>query len=170
MFVSLSGPTAVRILVAGMGNLLRRDDGFGIAVVEHLQKRGVGEHVTLLDSGIAGVRVVQELLAGYDGLILIDATTRGEPPGTLYELEPSREARPAPQSLHDVEPGAVLTLARAAGCLPPRVAIVGCEPADCEELAPGAAPDLTPSVAAAVPRAAALVRSRVAAWSAHASG
>ena len=73
----------MRILVAGLGNLLRRDDGFGVAVVEHLHRVGVDEGVTLLDAGIAGVRVVQELLAGYDGLILVDATARGEAPGTL---------------------------------------------------------------------------------------
>ncbi|HEU5315569.1 MAG TPA: hydrogenase maturation protease [Chloroflexota bacterium] len=158
----MGGP---RFLVAGLGNLLRRDDAFGLAVVLHLQDHPLRDGVTLLDAGIAGLRVVQELLAGYDALILLDATARGEPPGTLYELEPSTADGLAPQSLHTVDPAAILTLARAAGCLPPLVLIVGCEPADCEEIAPGLRPSLTPAVAGAVPHAAALVRSRIAAWS-----
>jgi hydrogenase maturation protease len=154
-----------RILVAGMGNVLRRDDGFGIAVVQQLRERqDLPPGVALVEGGIAGVRVVQELLDGYDALILVDATTRGCPPGTLYELEPDHSSlithHSSLDSLHTVEPSRILTLARAAGCLPPRVLVVGCEPADCDELSE----DFTPAVAAAVPRAVALVLQRTREW------
>jgi hydrogenase maturation protease len=88
----------------------------------------------------------------------------------VYELEPAgagahaRQAptdpAAAPASLHLLEPGQVLALARAAGCLPPRVAIVGCQPEDYDALAE----ELTAPVAAAVPRAVRIVLARVRAW------
>ena len=154
-----------------MGNALRRDDGFGLAAARRLVAEGVPEGVTVLEAGSAGVLVVHELMRGYDALIIIDAATRGGVPGTLYEFDPvgaaeaggaaeGAEVVGAPDSLHTVDPSHVLALARAAGCLPPRVAIVGCEPADCDELSD----ELTPAVAAAVPRALALVRARLRAW------
>ena len=153
-----------RILVAGMGNVLRRDDGFGVAVARRLLESELGAAlagVTVLEAGIAGVRVVQELMDGYDGLILVDAARGGGAPGTVYEISP-HVGETAPESLHTVEPGQVLALARAAGCLPERVLLVGCEPAEYDAL--GMEENLTPAVAAAVPRAVALVTERVAAW------
>lgn len=153
-----------RILVAGMGNVLRRDDGFGVAVARRLLESELEARlagVTVLEAGIAGLRVVHELMEGYDGLILVDAATCGEAPGTVYELSP-RAGETAPESLHTVEPGQVLALARAAGCLPERVLLVGCEPEEYDAL--GMEEELTPAVAAAVPRAVALVTERVVAW------
>jgi hydrogenase maturation protease len=163
----------MKVLVAGIGNVLRCDDGFGVAVARRLlEDASLPPQVTVLEAGIAGVRVVQELLDGYDGLIIVDAIARGGTPGTIYELEPEAGDQPptgpatAPASLHLVGPSAILTLARAAGCLPARVAIIGCEPAECDELAL----EPTPAVAAAVPRAAALIHERIRAWEARGTG
>ena len=153
-----------RILVAGMGNVQRGDDGFGVAVARRLlegERESAPAGVTVLEAGIAGVRVVHELMEGYDGLILVDAATCGGVPGTVYEISPQVGER-APESLHTVEPGQVLALARAAGCLPERVLLVGCEPAEYDAL--GMEEELTAAVAAAVPRAVALVMEQVAAW------
>lgn len=44
--------------------------------------------VTLIDAGTGGIAIVQELLDGYEALIVIDAVRRGGEPGTLYLLEP----------------------------------------------------------------------------------
>ncbi|NJM39525.1 MAG: hydrogenase maturation protease [Anaerolineae bacterium] len=73
---------------ACVGNVLRQDDAFGIAVVQHLAMRGglpVG--MRLLESGIAGIRLVQELMEGYDGLIVVDAMVRKEAAGKISVLE-----------------------------------------------------------------------------------
>ena len=69
-----------RVLVAGVGNMLRRDDGFGPAVAASLA--GLPPGVAVVETGIGGVALLQELLSGYDGLILIDAVDRGAAPGT----------------------------------------------------------------------------------------
>ncbi len=56
----------LRVLVAGVGNDLRQDDGFGIAVVRRFSEDGVPEGVAVFESGIAGIRMVQELMDGYE--------------------------------------------------------------------------------------------------------
>lgn len=165
--LSNGGPRdSLRVLVAGMGNVLRRDDGFGIAVARRLLARpDLPEKVAVIEAGTAGVRVVQELLDGYDGLILVDAVERGGRPGTLYELAP-RTGSDAIDSLHTVDPSRILALARAAGCLPARTLVVGCEPADYDELSAA----LSPAAEPAVERAVALIVQRIADWSATQSG
>jgi len=60
----------MKILVAGMGNVLRGDDGFGIRVLEELSKNHqFAEEVDLYEAGIGGIGLVQELMNGYDALI-----------------------------------------------------------------------------------------------------
>ncbi|MCP5940174.1 hydrogenase maturation protease, partial [Klebsiella pneumoniae] len=72
-----------RVLVAGMGNDLRGDDGFGIAAARRFEEAGVPEGVAVYESGIGGIGLVQELMGGYEALVVLDATDRGEEPGTV---------------------------------------------------------------------------------------
>lgn len=157
------------VLVAGFGNVLRRDDGFGVAVVRRLQSEPLPAGVRLLEVGIGGLALVQELLAGRQGpqttrgepgapwrrLVVVDAVRRGGAPGTLYLLEPQvpdpaalepAERQALLTDLHQAEPSRALLLARALGVLPAEVLLLGCEPAECDELGL----ELTPAVARAV--------------------
>ncbi|HKB37688.1 MAG TPA: hydrogenase maturation protease, partial [Gemmataceae bacterium] len=71
------------VLIAGVGNVLRGDDGFGVEVLRLLkQEVGGATDVTFYESGIAGIGLVQQLLDGYDALILLDALDRRAEPGT----------------------------------------------------------------------------------------
>ena len=129
------------MLVAGVGNDLLGDDGFGIAVVRRFSEDGVPEGVEVFESGIGGIRMVQELMDGYEALVVVDATDRGEEPGTVYLLEVEV---PGPDELteedrqhfladtHLAVPSKALGLARALKVLPPRVYILGCQPEECE--------------------------------------
>ncbi len=147
-----------RVLIAAVGNVLRGDDGFGPAVAARLPPLPEGAQV--IETGIGGVALLQDLLAGCDGLILIDAVDRGAPPGTVFLIEPEvGEAEHVPD-LHLANPERVLTMAKALGCLPPRVLIVGCQPADVDELDER----LSPPVERAVEVAAKRVREAVDAW------
>ena len=130
-----------RVLVAGMGNDLRQDDGFGIVVVRRFFEEGVPEGVRLYESGIAGIGLVQELMDGYEALVIVDATDRGEEPGTVYLLEvevPDAEefTEESRQEFladtHLTVPSKALTLARALKILPPKVYILGCQPKEHE--------------------------------------
>lgn len=153
-----------RALVVGMGNLLRGDDGFGVEVVRRLQSMPeVTARARVIEIGIGGVHLVQELMDGYDLLVIVDAVQRGGAPGRLSVLE--IEVPPAPPSsfeawqaeiadVHQAVPDRALVMARSLGVLPPRVLLVGCEPERTEEVELA----LSPRVAAAVVPAAERIR------------
>ena len=162
------GPAEPRVLVAGMGNVLRGDDGFGVAVAEALEARTLPPSVTLIEVGIGGMHLVQALLDGYDALVIVDAVDREAEPGTVFVLRPEvPELDPAgpgerPEvlaDLHHTVPSRALLMARAVGTLPERVWIVGCQPAGVDELGIGLSPDVEAAVSEAVARVEALVAS-----------
>jgi hydrogenase maturation protease len=117
-----------RILVAGIGNVFLGDDGFGVALAERLAGRPLPEGIELVDFGIRGMDLAYALLEGYDAAVLLDATPRGEPPGTLYVIEPDVQAAGVAPDAHGMDPVTVLALARTLGGTPPRTLVVGCEP------------------------------------------
>ncbi len=139
-----------RTLIAGFGNVLRGDDGFGVEVIRRLAHRGVASaSVELLDVGTGGIRLAQELQSPFDRLIIVDAATRGGAPGSVYTLivdgvRPTREI-----DMHTTVPSRALEVAGALGPLPAEIYLVGCEPASVNELTL----DLSPAVEAAVDRA-----------------
>jgi hydrogenase maturation protease len=147
-----------RLLVAAVGNVLRRDDGFGPAVAARLGDLPAG--VDVVETGIGGIALLHELLAGCDGLVLIDAVDRGARPGTVFVIEPDIGDAEHVADIHLANPERVLTMAKVLGCLPPRVAIVGCQPADVDELDE----KLSPAVERAVSLAARRVEETVRAW------
>jgi hydrogenase maturation protease len=149
---------AKRVLVAGVGNVLRGDDGFGPAVTEHLGH--LPEQADVVETGIGGIALLQELMAGCDALILIDAVDRGAEPGTVFLITPEvREAVHVPD-VHLANPDRVLSMAKSIGVLPDRVLIVGCQPADVDELGAG----LSPAVERAVHIAVTKVEEAVHGW------
>jgi hydrogenase maturation protease len=145
---------AARILVAGIGNVFLGDDGFGPAVVQHIAQRGKPEEIDVMDFGIRGMDLAYALGRSYDGAILVDAVAQWGPPGSLYIIEPDAEGdEETPVDSHRMEPPSVLKLARRLGRLPPRVLLVGCEPAEFGEDDPMSM-KLSAPVAAAVEKAA----------------
>ncbi len=131
-----------KILVAGVGNIFKRDDGFGVAVVERLLKDPVPVGVEVVDYGIRGVHLAYTLLDGYDLLVLIDAVERDGPPGTLYLIEADLTPTPVPEGeapephmvdAHDMAPQEVLALVPALGGTVNRVMVIGCQPESIED-------------------------------------
>ncbi len=144
----MTAPADRRVLVAGIGNLLLSDDGFGVEVVRALRERELPPGVELMDTGIRGMHLAYQLLDGYAALVLVDTVQRGDPPGTLYTLEhdldtpapdSASDAGPAAWDAHGMDPAAVLAqldaLAASMGIARPvgRVLVVGCEPAQLVE-------------------------------------
>lgn len=148
----------MRVLVAAFGNELRGDDGFGIAVLRRLEEAhtpsGPGADVRLLEVGTGGLWLAQELLSPCDRLIIIDAVSRGTPPGTVCVLKVDEVPMPDGVDMHLAVPSRALAVAKAMGTLPPETFLVGCEPAETDELTM----ELTPAVRAAVGQAAREVR------------
>src|SRR4051812_20033061 len=160
-----SPPPTRRILVAGIGNIFMADDGFGVAVAQRLEQLDMPAGADVVDFGIRGMDLVFALGEGYDAAVFVDAVPRGEPPGTLFVLEPSLDDVEGPVTLdaHGMDPAKVLALAGQLGPVPERILVVGCEPqvrmsGDEEELVG----ELSPPVRAAVSDAADLVESLLA--------
>jgi hydrogenase maturation protease len=127
----------VRILVAGIGNVLLGDDGFGVAVVEQLARYALPNGVVLMDAGIRGLDLTYALLGDYEAGILIDAAKRGSPPGSLYVIDPEApqltvsEDETNPAGLLDaraMDPMKVLAFVRQSGSALRAIRVVGCEP------------------------------------------
>jgi hydrogenase maturation protease len=147
----------VTVLVAGVGNIFLGDDGFGVEVARRLQSAALPDDVKVADFGIRGVHLAYELLDGYELVILVDATPRGEQPGTLYVIEPEPD-EPDPDEVpaldaHGMDPAAVLNLLGVLGGHVDRLLVVGCEPAVADE-----GMTLSPPVEAAIDPAVTLVQ------------
>ena len=118
-----------QILVAGIGNVLLGDDGFGVETVRRLSAHALPEGVIVIDFGIRGLDLAYALLDPYDAVILVDIASRKEAPGTLYLIEPEiPENQQATLDAHGMDPVKVLALARALGAKPTRTYLVACEP------------------------------------------
>jgi hydrogenase maturation protease len=156
--------TTERVLVAGIGNIFFGDDAFGVEVASRLAGRPFPDGVKVADFGIRGVHLAYELLDGYDTLILIDALSRGEAPGTVTVFEPDLSDLPgAAMDAHTMDPGTVLATLHELGGSVGRLLLVGCEPATLEEGIGMSAP-----VTAAVERAVEVVLELVSDTSAYA--
>lgn len=142
--------TRPHTLVAGFGNELRSDDGFGLRVLEALIPHA--EHrpwLELFPVGTGGIRLAQHLLGSYDHLVVLDAMYRDGPPGTVYVLEVDEVTAAERVDLHLATPSRALSLARELGALPPLIHMVGCEPVTVDHLSI----ELSPQVQAAVEKA-----------------
>ena len=123
-----------RVMIAGVGNMFMKDDGFGGAVIKKIINKSFPEGVEVKDFGTGGLKLAYDLMKGYDSLILLDASPRGEQPGTLYRIEPDEKdfstdlEQGGPIDPHGSDPVTVLRFVRSIGAWPGKVFIVACEP------------------------------------------
>lgn len=125
----------MKVLILGIGNPLRSDDGIGIHVVEALREENLREGVDIRE-GLSGLDILGAI-AGYERIIMIDAIRSGGEPGTIYKL--SVEDLHAQQTLHafsthDVDIPTMLKLGRDLypGNMPEDIVIIAIEAEDIE--------------------------------------
>ena len=75
------------ILVLGVGNLLLKDEGVGIHVIQALEKEGLPPNVSLMDGGTGGLHLIG-WIQDYNRIIMVDATLDHNPPGTIRLIRP----------------------------------------------------------------------------------
>jgi hydrogenase maturation protease len=142
-----------RILIAGLGNLLLRDDGVGVHVVQALQRCALPGGVLAVEVGTAPLDSLH-LLEWATEVHAIDAVEAGGPPGTLYRLGLAEAGADGRMSLHELGLRSVCHL------LPPerrpRVTVWGVEP---EIIDFGL--DLSPAVQRSVPELVRMLRDRI---------
>jgi hydrogenase maturation protease len=90
-----------KILIAGMGNILLRDDGVGVHAVKRFPSADHHAYRTI-EVGCA-VFDALHLFDWADKILLIDAMQAGGKPGTVYQVDSLNElaVNPQPASLHE---------------------------------------------------------------------
>ncbi len=76
-----------KTLILGIGNLVLKDEGVGIHIVQALENEKLPSHVDVLDGGTGGVGLIGEL-ESYTNIIIIDATLDNSPCGTIKIIKP----------------------------------------------------------------------------------
>ncbi len=159
-------PPVTSILVAGIGNIFMGDDAFGVETIRLLQSRRLPERVRAVDFGIRSYDLAYAIAGDVDVVILVDATPRGDAPGTLYLIEPElnglTDSDTAAINGHTLNPVSVLLMARSLNSdalRPGRIYLVGCEPAtlECED----GNMELSRAAKAAVPGAVRMIRTLI---------
>ena len=149
----------LRILVAGVGNKLRADDAFGVEVAQRLMAMDLPAGVKVVETGIGGIALVQELQEGYDALIVVDAVDRGRPAGhvMLIAVEVPHvddmewgERCDFLADVHLATPERALIMSKALGVLPDKTLMVGCQPVDAETPGIPMSPEVTAACDVAV--------------------
>ena len=136
------------VMVIGIGNPLRGDDGIGPRLVEELVQGGLPEGVTALDVGMGGLDLLR-VLEGWERAVIVDAADVGREPGQIVRFTPDqvRLALAADSfSLHHAGLGEVIALADALGQALPEMIIFGIQPAEFDWRE-----GLSPAVEAALP-------------------
>jgi hydrogenase maturation protease len=145
----------VRVLVACFGNVLRGDDGFGMAVATTLLTQPLPPGVEVMDVGIGGIHLVQELMRGVPVLVVVDAVDLGLAAGSVVVQRPEvadvhRLPDPARRDeladMHFATPERALMLARGLGVLPATTLLVGVQTTDTERIGQGLSATTTDAV------------------------
>lgn len=128
-------PSHVTVLVACFGNVLRGDDGVGVVIAERLSATPLPPWVQVLEVGIGGIRLVQELMVGEtEALLIVDAVDLGRPAGTVVVQRPVvldvstlsvDRRRDELADMHLATPARALMMAKGLGVLPHLTLVVG---------------------------------------------
>ncbi len=146
------------ILVLGIGNILLRDEGVGVRVIERMQKMRLPDNVELIDGGTAGADLL-DALAERKKVIVIDAVQADCEPGTVLRFTADDLTQPdgVGMSLHELGLGEALTMTRQLGCAPEDVVVFGIKPKDIS-----CGLELSEQISASIPRVVELVLAEIA--------
>ncbi len=150
-----------KTLILGIGNLLKKDDGIGVHVVQYMQNNNLSlpENVELIDGGTAGFDLIPYMM-GFDKLIIVDALKVQDKPGSIYRFDGSYLKAQSPHvSLHEMGIAEVLKVLKIQGSTPD-VEVIGIVPENISTM------DITPSpsVAQSIPKVVDLILDSIKAY------
>ena len=139
---------ASEITVLGIGNTILSDEGFGVRVVEYLQKNFTfPENVALIDGGTLGVEL-QHFIVGTKKLLIIDSIDGGAESGKIFHLHGDEILKHFTQkiSAHEIGIQDILTMLEITEKKIPVVELLGAQPYSLD-----AGIELTPQMLKLVP-------------------
>lgn len=130
-------PSHSVVLILGLGNPLRRDDGVGPRVIEELESQGLPDGITALDGGTGGLDILR-VLEGWNHVIIVDAANvdagdGGIGPGEFVRFTPDQVRLAESEdnlSLHHAGLAEVFGLAKALDHQLPSIVIFGVQPGE----------------------------------------
>jgi hydrogenase maturation protease len=146
------------VLVIGVGNGLRGDDGAGLEVVRRLHGLEASGGIRVRAHEGEGLALL-DLWEDADAVVLVDTVRSGAPAGTIHRLDVALEPVPAGShhsTSHAIGPAEAIELGRALGALPARFVVYGVEAA---RFTVGA--ELSDEVALVIDQLATIVRGEV---------
>lgn len=139
------------VLVLGIGNILQKDDGVGVHIVNHMVETGMSfpDGVEVIDGGTAGFDLIP-LMKDRDKIIIVDALQVDDQPGSVYRFAPEHlvESRER-YSLHDLGVREIIKQLSLSGD-DPEIEIIGVVPEDINSLEIG----ISDSIKQSIPRVA----------------
>lgn len=143
------------LLVIGVGNRDRGDDGAGPAVCDLVGRRSPEVRICVIEGSVLDLPM---RWSADDAVVIVDAAAPAGCPGRRTDIDAiaDRLVGPAAISTHSIDVGAAIELARALGRLPRRLTIIAIEAASDEHGAP-----LSSAVARTVATVAEELASRV---------
>ncbi|HPD31508.1 MAG TPA: HyaD/HybD family hydrogenase maturation endopeptidase [Phycisphaerae bacterium] len=117
------------ILVLGIGNILLRDEGVGVRLIEAMRGMALPPGVELVDGGTAGADLL-DIISNRRKVFVIDAVDAGLEPGAILRLhveDLASAGRPL-VSLHEIALTEALAAAQIIGSMPDEVIIWGVQP------------------------------------------
>ncbi len=125
--------TGSSVLIVGIGNPMRRDDGVGPAAIEELRARPhLAATIDLLVLDGEPTRLI-EAWAGRDLVVVIDATCTGDEPGTIHRIDPAQVGMPQggrDHSSHRAGLDVAIELGSTLDRLPEELVVFGVEPSE----------------------------------------
>ena len=123
----------IRVLILGVGNLLLRDEGIGVHVVQALSEEELPVDVEVVDAGTSALDVLTRI-EPVEKMIVVDAVRGGSAPGTIYRFTPEevQVESGVEASLHEIGLMDALNAAKMLGSAPKMTVIIGVEPAAIE--------------------------------------
>ena len=146
------------VVVIGLGNVLRTDDGVGVHLVRALAEQTWPPSVRIIDAGTPGLALL-DLMEEAGRVVIVDACQLDSVPGTIRIFTPEEvrsRSDNAPLSIHQPDVLGALRLGEAVG-MSVSVTLVGIQPAS---LQPGT--ELSPALTKAFPELLARVSDLVA--------
>lgn len=118
----------IKKAILGIGNILLRDDGIGVHMINELKNEEFKSNIELIDGGTCILDLL-DVFVKNNKIIIVDSLKGGHLPGTIYKVPPEELGGyiKANSSLHDVQ---VLDIVKQANLMGyyPEVMIIGIEP------------------------------------------
>ncbi|RLF87318.1 hypothetical protein DRN58_00685 [Thermococci archaeon] len=124
------------IVIIGIGNILRSDDGLGFHIIKELQKYNLPPDVKLVERDVLDFQILS-VMENARKVIFVDAIQNKGKPGKIYYLDLTQVNMESAKDLripniHNLELEKFLLFCKIMGVSPPKILLIGCEPKNLE--------------------------------------